>query len=279
MALFDRTTREVAEFAAETGYDGVELICKEGRHLQDDMSLSEIREIRNVFTEFGVEIFSISGYSTFTSPDESIREKNLDALCRHVEFAHELGASFARCLGGRVPYVEWEKNSHDYIELLGMYLRKAAERTEGSGIDILLSTHDNFSPAQIASRVITVADHPRVLLLWCVIHPLQFGEDLATTWQYIRGHFRLVHFKDAIKGALYQWWPLRKLGAGELPLLVIARLLMQDNYEGSVSIEWEKHMHPEIEDSETVLKQGLIYLKEVFQLSTGEQGNVENRHW
>ena len=45
MALFDRTIRDVAEMAANLGYDGVELQCAEGGHLDNEMSLSEIHRI------------------------------------------------------------------------------------------------------------------------------------------------------------------------------------------------------------------------------------------
>lgn len=265
LAFFDRTIREVAEFAAKTGYDGVELRCKEDGHINEEMSLAQMREIRQVFEDQGVKVFSVSGYTKFTSSDVKIREKNLDSLCRQIELAHELGAPFVRSLGGKVPSDEWEQNSSTYVEMLGSYLRKAAERTEGREVDVLLSTHDNFSPAEVASEVIKIADHPRVALLWCVIHPIQFGEDIATTWQHIQGKFRLVHFKDATRGDLYQWWTLQRLGDGDLPLPVVARLISEANYNGPVSIEWEKHAHPEIEDSEAVLDHGIIYLRELFQ--------------
>jgi len=265
LAFFDRTIREVAEFAAKTGYDGVELRCKEDGHINEEMSLAQMREIRQVFEDQGVKVFSVSGYTKFTSSDVKIREKNLDSLCRQIELAHELGAPFVRSLGGKVPSDEWEQNSSTYVEMLGSYLRKAAERTEGREVDVLLSTHDNFSPAEVASEVIKIADHPRVALLWCVIHPIQFGEDIATTWQHIQGKFRLVHFKDATRGDLYQWWTLQRLGDGDLPLPVVARLISEANYNGPVSIEWEKHAHPEIEDSESALKHGITYLRELFQ--------------
>ncbi len=266
MALFDRPIREVAEAAVDMGYDGVELRCTKGGHLHDEMSLTEVREISKIFADHGIRVFSVSGYTKFTSPETQVRETNLRSLCRQVEFAHELQADSVRCLGGKVPLNEWVKDSQTYIEMLASYLGKAAEQTAGSDVDILLSTHDNFSPAAVATKVTALVDDPRVSLLWCVIHPLQFGEDVATTWQHIQGKFRLVHFKDALRGELYQWWPLRRLGAGELPLTVIARLLKETRYDGVLSIEWEKHVHSEIEDSEPVLQHGLDYLRKRFQI-------------
>ncbi len=265
MALLDHSISEIAYFAAKTGYDGIELVCSEHGHINEETRIMEIRKTKKIVEDNGLKIFSIAGYARFTSIHKKIREDNLDKLCRHVEFARELGASCVRSLGGNVPIDEWDKAPDKYVEMLGSYLRKAAEKTDGSGVYILQSTHDNFSPAKIAAKVIKIAAHPSVSLLWCVIHPLQYGEPLTTTWEHICGKFRLVHFKDAIKGELYQYWPLRRLGAGDLPLTVIARLLIKAKYEGPVSIEWEKHTHPEIENSEAVLTHGIKYLKDIFQ--------------
>jgi sugar phosphate isomerase/epimerase len=262
LAFYDCSVREIADFAAKTGYDGVELRCKEDGHLNERMTSSELNLVRRIFEDYGLKIFSVSGYSKFTDPDSTIREKNLSDLCRHVEIAHRLGAASARSIGGKVPFELWSEDYH--VQMLGNYLRQAAEKTEGSGVDVLLETHDNFSPARIAVKVLQAAGHPRVSLLWDVIHPLRYGEAIEDTWDFIKGNFRHVHFKDASKAELYGYWPLKPLGDGEIPLRQVAGYLITTEYQKVVSIEWEKLQHPEIADSDSVMRQGLDYLRKIF---------------
>ena len=88
LAFFDCSIQEVAEYAVKLGYDGVELHCREDGHLNEKMSVSELKTIKKLFDNLGLKIFSVSGYSKFTDPDPGVRERNLDVLCRDVEIAY-----------------------------------------------------------------------------------------------------------------------------------------------------------------------------------------------
>jgi sugar phosphate isomerase/epimerase len=55
-------------------------------------------------------------------------------------------------------------------------------------------------------------------------------------------------------------WQLTLLGHGEVPVRPMLDLLTAGGYQGWISVEWEKHWHPEIEDPELALPQHLELL-------------------
>jgi sugar phosphate isomerase/epimerase len=55
-------------------------------------------------------------------------------------------------------------------------------------------------------------------------------------------------------------WQLTLLGQGEVPVRDMLRLLDAAAYQGWISVEWEKHWHPEIEAPELALTQHLTQL-------------------
>jgi sugar phosphate isomerase/epimerase len=50
------------------------------------------------------------------------------------------------------------------------------------------------------------------------------------------------------------------LGQGEVPVREMLGLLTANGYQGWISVEWEKHWHPEIEDPELALPQHIELL-------------------
>jgi sugar phosphate isomerase/epimerase len=65
-----------------------------------------------------------------------------------------------------------------------------------------------------------------------------------------------VHIKDAQRDPAEKiGWHLTLLEEGEVPVREIIGLLKQANYQGYLSVEWEKKWHPEIEEPEVALPQ------------------------
>ena len=73
----DWSLQQVAEKAAEYGYEGVELrVADDGIHLLPDVSPQELRRARQVFDDAGVPIISLAGYASFSSPELDAVEGN-----------------------------------------------------------------------------------------------------------------------------------------------------------------------------------------------------------
>ncbi len=261
MAFFDRDITFIASFAVRHGFDAVELCMNEHLHLNLRTTGKELRNIATVFEGEGIKIASISSYAKFNNGDSRIREKEIFGLVKAIEFAEELGAPYVRSLGGKIPPVLWDKDSKSNIENLAGCLRTVVDMTPGSNVEILQATHDNFSPGYVAAEVVEKAATPRVGVLWCVIHPMEYNETPDETWAAINETVRLVHLKDALKTTDGETWALKPLGEGNLPLFQVLEILKGAEFNGHVSIEWERHSRPEICDSEYVLSEGIKYLE------------------
>jgi fatty-acyl-CoA synthase len=77
-------------------------------------------------------------------------------------------------------------------------------------------------------------------------------------------HLAHVHVKDARRVSSEQW-ELVLLGEGEVPVREQLQLLHRHGYDGYISVEWEKHWHPEIPDPEIALPQHIAWLKQIVQ--------------
>jgi sugar phosphate isomerase/epimerase len=64
----------------------------------------------------------------------------------------------------------------------------------------------------------------------------------------------LAQIKDARRCAAQDsGWQLVPLGEGEVPVREMVGLLAAGGYQRWLSVEWEKHWHPEIEEPEIAL--------------------------
>jgi fatty-acyl-CoA synthase len=104
-------------------------------------------------------------------------------------------------------------------------LETAIPLAERTGVAIGLETHDAFSSAARVADVLALVDSPWVGAVWDSHHPYRMGETPAEVYD-----------------------------------LLAPRLLNAAAYQGWISVEWEKHWHPEIEDPELALPQHLTQL-------------------
>jgi fatty-acyl-CoA synthase len=89
------------------------------------------------------------------------------------------------------------------------------------------------------------------------------GESVSDVLSVLRGRIALVHVKDARR--VGESWELLPAGEGEVPLRAMLKALLQEGYAGLVSVEWEKHWHPEIADPEVALPQHIAWLRSTLR--------------
>ena len=119
-------------------------------------------------------------------------------------------------------------------------------------------------------------ESPRVGVLWDTHHPWRFyQEPPAITLANLGPWLRHTHWKDSVtlshqepsspaeltpeeeeartlmSGHRHADYVL--FGGGEFPIADFVRLLKQANYDGWLSLEWEKMWHPELADPEVAL--------------------------
>jgi sugar phosphate isomerase/epimerase len=126
-------------------------------------------------------------------------------------------------------------------------------------VTVVLETHDAFSTGSQVGALLRRADHPAVGALWDLHHPYREGEAPEETVQVLAPFLRHTHVKDSRDGRY------ALMGEGDVPLGAMIRLLRARDYDGWISVEWEKRWHPEIADPEEVLPQYARGLRELMR--------------
>ena len=279
MALHDEPIEVVAEQAAAWGFEGVELLCRPGGHIEPDASEKQAAESAAVFRSAGVRVAALAGYIKFNGESEQELHRNYEDLVREIRLAEILEAESVRCLGGRIGDERWEKKRDEIITLLADRLKAAAMATAGSCVRILQVTHDEFAPGSVLRRVLEKAAHPRVGAAWNVVHTLSAGEDLETTWNEIGARVSHIHLRDALfggKDAGPGGDPM-PFGRGDVPWERLAAILSSGGYAEWISIEWPAHMRKNLSSPREVLPAGRGFLEKILKNSgsiTDEQAKL-----
>jgi sugar phosphate isomerase/epimerase len=129
-----------------------------------------------------------------------------------------------------------------------------------------VETHDDFSPSAVLAELLAMADPGSVGAVWDSHHPHRTGDPPARVYANLGGRILLTQVKDARRGPGDEW-RLVLLGEGEVPVRQILALLAARGYRRWISVEWEKHWHPEIEPPEVALPQYLAMLAEWAEVS------------
>lgn len=249
LACPDWTWEQILDRTAEYGYQGIEL-----RGIEGEMDLTNARPFtaanltatQRELAERGLPVCCL---------DTSVRlhdldtEKNLDEGRRHIELAAELHSPYIRVFGDKIPPDEPREK---VIQRVVSGLMALAHHAEGTGVQVLIESHGDFSRSEDLAEVLEQAQHPQSGVLWDVHHPFRFhGEPVAQTYNRLRDRIRHTHLKDSRATADGPRYCI--VGQGDVPLDEVLRLLHDDGYNGWLSFEWEKKWHPEIEAPEVAL--------------------------
>ncbi len=232
-----------------------------------DLSLSEVFALAERHQIEGVELRSLGGtvdlpaYFTqrFGAP-EKLRQhcppgeivalatsfalvgatsSSREALLQFVPWAEELGVKRLRVFdGGRTA------DATEIAEAVGtLKWWHELRARHGWQIDLMVETHDSLFTAEAIERFVTGA--PEAAILWDTHHSWKRGgEDLLVTWRAIKSHVAHIHVKDSVSRPSAQH-PFTYVlpGDGEFPMAPL-REILQAEFSGTVSLEWEKLWHP-----------------------------------
>jgi sugar phosphate isomerase/epimerase len=254
LAFPGTTLARAASLGSEYGYQGIELRLIDGELIDPSMPASARSAVRQTVAAVGLPIVAV---------DSSIRltdENPGQDISRFVTLASEWECPLVRVFGGTLsddPQVR-----HDQIKAAAKVLEAALPLAERVGVAIGLETHDAFSSAAVVAEVLALVDSPWVGAVWDSHHPYRMGESPREVYDLIGQRVLLAQVKDARRAPeRADGWQLTLLGQGEVPVREMLDQLDQGGYQGWISVEWEKHWHPEIEDPELALPQHIELLR------------------
>jgi sugar phosphate isomerase/epimerase len=116
-----------------------------------------------------------------------------------------------------------------------------------------LETHGDFARSEYAAEIVTLANHPKVKLIWDVANSVAAGDEIQHAARVVQPYLAHVHLRDAMPVAGSEHWLPVLAGTGRVSFAEALTALTHLGYDGFISFEWEKYWHPEIEAPEVAL--------------------------
>ena len=265
LAFPDATLAAAASRGRRWGYAGIELRLIDGELIDPSMPASERARVKRILTAAGLPVVAVDSSIRLTDDDPG------PELRRFLELASDWESPLIRVFGGTLadrepPHREQphrEQLRREQLRAAARVLEAAAPLARRLGVAIGVETHDDFSASSVVAELLALTDpgpDPAwVGAVWDSHHPHRMGERPAEVYANLSPRILLAQVKDA-RRTPGGGWQLVLLGAGEVPVADMLGLLMAGGYPHWISVEWEKHWHPEIEAPEIALPQHLELL-------------------
>ena len=248
LAFPGTTLARAASLGSEYGYQGIELRLIDGELIDPSMPASARATVRQTVAAVGLPIIAVDSSIKLTGDNPGAE------LNRFLELASDWECPLVRVFGGGLSDDEWLRRRQ--LAAAARVLEAAIPLAEWAGVAIGVETHDAFSSAAQVAELLAMVDSPRVGAVWDSHHPHRLGERPGDVYDLLGRRLLLAQVKDAKRAAgSADAWQLTLLGQGEVPVREMLDLLTAGGYQGWISVEWEKHWHPEIEEPELALPQ------------------------
>jgi len=254
--------REIIAAARDLAFDGVELRAVGGSLDllgRAEFSPAQLATTRACFADAGIAICCIDTSCVFHSPDASERANHVKIALAHGKLAAKLGAPLIRVFPDKIQSGAGREETRDWI---AASLREIAERMPDD-VNVGLETHGDFARADYAAEIATLADHPRVKVIWDIANSLAAGDEIQHAARVVQPYLAHVHLRDATPVAGSEHWLPVLAGSGRVSFAEAVAALNELNYNGFISFEWEKYWHPEIAEPEVALPDFINAIREV----------------
>lgn len=230
------------------------------RSLADSLNLPEYLDstypndpgaVAEILQKHGQSIIALnSGFSLIRKDDQAEARKELLAFARWAEM---LEIPIIRVFGGGDMETPLSQSDFDSaVENLQWWQQQRKENNWKT--DIALETHGGFSSGQRCVKLQEALGGP-LDIIWDTHHTWKLGnETAAQTWDLIGDMVKHLHIKDSIsKPSARHPYSYVLPGQGEFPVVETYKVLRDNNYDGIVSLEWERKWHPYMPDLATAL--------------------------
>lgn len=168
------------------------------------------------------------------------------ALEPFIPWAEAAGIAHLRVFdGGELPGADDMKRA---VALLEAW--QATRQTRGLNVDLMIETHDAL--ADLHQLIVFIELAPTARILWDTHHTWAKGADLSSVWQRVAKNVVHIHVKDSRAGGDGRRQYVLP-GHGDFPMADLISLLPSDEHHIPISLEWERHWHPELPPLEEAL--------------------------
>ncbi len=260
LACPEWTLEQCVEEAKKDGYEGLEIRLLDKELMTGQLDKEKRRKVKSLCTDNGMPVVCVDTSVGLAQPDPLKLEEQVKECLAFLEMAVEWKAPFVRVFAGPPKGTALDDAVRGCIEGFKVLEKRASQL----GVAVLLETHDAFAHGTVAKKVLEGVPGKGAGILWDVMNSsCIIGEPVKETFEDIKSRLRHVHIKDWKRnqaGSLEGKYQL--LGQGELPTVELIQLLRGADYQGWLSVEWEKKWCPDIEEPEIALPQYAKKLRE-----------------
>jgi L-ribulose-5-phosphate 3-epimerase len=257
-----RNIEKCIDLAADMGFDGVEILHRQ----MEDESNSTLQKLKQRAFRRGIDLCGFSTHQTFVSPDQEIRQKNVEHTIHCIELAYRLGIPTLRVNTGRwgtakdfdelmanqgieprLPGVSDDTGFGWVIDGLQQCLAKAEE------CGVVLGLENHWGLGRTAAGVNRVVDAVNSPWLQITLDTGNFLEEMYEQMDAIAPRAVLVQAKTYYGGGT--WYTL------DIDYTKIAGILRKHNYQGYVSLEFEGKENPL-----SAIPKSLVRLRDAFEV-------------
>jgi len=260
----DWSFQQIVNFAAEHGFSGLEI---RGIKRQMDLTLCDefsspekIRATLSLMAEKNLKFINLGASAKMHFHEGSEREKNLEEAKSFIDLAQKINCPFVRVFPDKFPK---EREREATIRTVAENLLILGQYAKSRNVTVLLETHGDFSGSEDILKVLKIAKHPNVGLVWDIANMWTITKEAPLeVYKKLKKHIHHTHIKDAkLIGDKLQY---TLLGQGDVPMFEAIDILSNDGYKGYYSFEWEKLWHPEIAEPEIAISHYAKAMKEHF---------------
>ncbi|NCC49311.1 MAG: hypothetical protein EOM13_09700, partial [Clostridia bacterium] len=259
---------DIQAMARDLGFDGIEI-----RGLGQEIQAAKARpftaeELPQTLARLRELNLSLTCFSSDCCLRDADRQRELLAEgFEYIDLAAASAVPYVRILGDLAPEVQVEVDDQVVLRAL----RSLSDYAAWRGVTLLIETNGVYAQTSRLRQLLESLDEaavsgpkPSVAVLWDLHHPWRFfSESPAETWRQIGRFVRYVHIKDSVwqDGRIRY----RMLGEGDLPIREMLQLLVDQGYDGFVSLEWVKRWSRDLEDAAVVFPAYIYFMQEFLR--------------
>jgi sugar phosphate isomerase/epimerase len=245
----DWTLVHTLDEAKRLGFDGVEL-----RYIAGTDALWELPELssglaatKRQVLDRGLAIAGVGARAHFHFTDAAKRREQIDEAKKNADIAGALGSTGVRLWGDKV---QKGGDRDSTLKWISEALWTLADYGRPMGVNMRLETHGDFTSSADVLAILRGCGCHGAAVTWDPANVLAgSGEDPVVGAENLGAYIEHVHFKDEklLGGGKRE---LTFPGKGDIPLAKIIASLKKLNYQGFVSLEWEKKNFPNVAEPE-----------------------------
>jgi fatty-acyl-CoA synthase len=248
---------DILSTAKDLGFDGIEI-----RGLGNEMCVPKakpfisknIKSTKDRLEKLGLKIPCLT--SSCLMFDKENKDLYIKEGKEYIDLASSLGIAGVRFLGDPNP----GPGEVIDIEFTAGNFRELANYADGKNVKVLVETNGIFASSDEMLKLLKLIDNPNVGVLWDIHHPYRFmNEAIDETYSKLKEYIDFVHIKDSIieEGKI----KYKMVGQGSVPVQDVIQLLIKNNFEGFVSLEWVKRWCLELEEPGIVFSHFINYMR------------------